>query len=143
MFNPFRRWWLASALKDTINSNGLAILQPGVYDYTIGKHKGKYEALVQAGPSTVGRIDPVEEASNLKFKTYSPSKKESGSSGINIHKAGADTPSIDSWSAGCQILKKSGDFTDLLQTLKSAGQNNFKYALINSSDLAKKESPLA
>jgi len=143
MFNPFRRWWIASALKDTISSNGLAILQPGVYDYTIGKHKGKYEALVQSGSSTVGRIDPVEEASNLKFKTYSPSKKESGSFGINIHKAGADTPSIDSWSAGCQVLKRSGDFTDLLQTLKSAGQNNFKYALINSSDLAKKESPLA
>ena len=138
MFNPFRRWWLSSALKDTINSNGLAIAQPGVYDYTIGSHRGKYQALVQKGTISVGRIDPVEEASNLKFKTYSPSKKENGSFGINIHKAGADTPSVDSWSAGCQVLKKAGDFSDLMQTLKSAGQNNFKYALINSSDLSKK-----
>ena len=143
MFNPFRRWWLASALKDTINSAGLGILQPGVYDYTIGRYRGKYEALVQRGTTTLGRIDPVEEASNLKFKTYSPSKKETGSFGIDIHKAGADTPSVDSWSAGCQVLKKSGDFSDLMQTLKSAGQNNFKYALINSSDLSKKGSPLA
>ena len=91
----------------------------------------------------MGRIDPVEEASDLKFKTYSPSKKENGQFGINIHKAGADTPSIDSWSAGCQVLKKSGDFNDLMQTVKSSRQNKFKYALINSSDLAKKQSPLA
>ena len=143
MFNPFRRWWLSSSLSDTINLSGLAILQPGVYDYSVGKHKGKYEALVQSGSSSLGRIDPVEEASNLKFQTYSPSKKENGQFGINIHKAGADTPSVDSWSAGCQVLKKSGDFNELMQTVKSSGQNKFKYALINSSDLAKKESPLA
>jgi len=143
MFNPFRRWWLSSSLSDTINFSGLAILQPGVYDYSVGKHKGKYEALVQSGTSSVGRIDPVEEASNLKFQTYSPSKKENGQFGINIHKAGADTPSVDSWSAGCQVLKKSGDFNDLMQTVKSSGQNKFQYALINSSDLAKKQSPLA
>ena len=143
MFNPFRRWWLSSSLKDTINLSGLAILQPGVYDYSVGKHRGKYEALIQSGTSSVGRIDPVEEASNLKFQTYSPSKKENGQFGINIHKAGADTPSVDSWSAGCQVLKKSGDFNELMQTVKSSGQNKFKYALINSSDLAKKESPLA
>ena len=143
MFNPFRRWWLSSSLKDTINLSGLAILQPGVYDYSVGKHRGKYEALIQSGTSSVGRIDPVEEASNLKFQTYSPSKKENGQFGINIHKAGADTPSVDSYSAGCQVLKKSGDFNELMQTVKSSGQNKFKYALINSSDLAKKESPLA
>ena len=143
MFNPFRRWWLSSSLSDTINLSGLAILQPGVYDYSVGKHKGKYEALVQSGSSSLGRIDPVEEAGDLKFKTYSPSKKENGSFGINIHKAGADTPSVDSWSAGCQVLKKSGDFNDLMKTVKSSGQNKFKYALINSSDLVKKESPLA
>ena len=143
MFNPFRRWWLSSSLSDTINLSGLAILQPGVYDYSVGKHKGKYEALVQSGSSSLGRIDPVEEAGDLKFKTYSPSKKENGSFGINIHKAGADTPSVDSWSAGCQVLKKSGDFNDMMKTVKSSGQNKFKYALINSSDLAKKESPLA
>ena len=143
MFNPFRRWWLSSSLSDTINLSGLAILQPGVYDYSVGKHKGKYEALVQSGSSSLGRIDPVEEAGDLKFKTYSPSKKENGSFGINIHKAGADTPSVDSWSAGCQVLKKSGDFNDMMKTVKSSGQNKFKYALINSSDLVKKESPLA
>jgi hypothetical protein len=143
MFNPFRRWWLSSALSDTVNFSGLAILQPGVYDYSVGNHKGKYEALVQSGSASVGRIDPVEEASKLKFETYSPSKKENGTSGINIHKAGADTRSVDSWSAGCQVLKKSGDFNDLMQTVKSSGQNKFKYALINSSDLAKKGSPLA
>lgn len=138
MFNPFRRWWLASALKNTINLSGLAILQPGIYDYTVGNHRGKYQALVPSGKSTVGRIDPVEEASALNFKTFVPAKKETGSYGINIHKAGADTPSVDSHSAGCQVLKKSGDFTDLMRQVKSSGQNNFKYALVNSSDFSKK-----
>jgi hypothetical protein len=137
MYLPFRNWWSASALSDTINLNGLAILQPGVYDYTIGSHRGKYQALVQ-GKAKVGRIKPVQNAEDLKFTTFTPSDTEEGSFGLNIHKAEKDTPSIDSWSAGCQVLKKSDDFDELMEKVRNSGQTVFKYALINSSDLGKK-----
>jgi hypothetical protein len=138
MYLPFRNWWMASALSDTINPNGLAILQPGVYDYKIGSYRGKYQALVQ-GKAKVGRIKPVQKAEDLKFTTFTPPDTEEGSFGLDIHKAEKDTPSIDSWSAGCQVLKKSDDFDELMGKAKNSGQTVFKYALINASDLGKKD----
>lgn len=136
LYLPFRNWWMASALKETINPDGLAILQPGVYSYKIGSHQGKYQALLQE-KGKVGRIQPVERPEDLKFSTFTPPKTEEGNFGLNIHKAGKDTPSIDSWSAGCQVLKQSDDFDDLMGKVRNSGQSAFKYALINSSDLEK------
>jgi len=138
MYLPFRNWWMASALSDTINLKGLGILQPGVYEYTIGSHRGKYPALVP-GKIKVGRIKPVQKAEDLKFTTFTPTDIEEGNFGMNIHKAEKDTSSIDSWSAGCQVLKKSDDFDEIMEKAKNSGQSSFKYALINSSDLGKKD----
>jgi len=141
---PFRNWWMASALRDTINPNGVAILQPGVYDYKIGNHRG-YTALVPSSKVLVGRIDPILEPQNLKFSTFSPSKKETGG-GINIHKAlDGDTPSIDSWSAGCQAFKNGEDFSDFISTIQkeASDQKIYKYALINSSDLGRRGADIA
>lgn len=140
-YTPFRNWWMASALRDTINPDGVAILQPGVYEYQVGNHRG-YKALVQASNSTVGRIEPVLEPSDLKFKTLQPSKKQTGSYGLNIHKALAgDTPSIDSWSAGCQVFKNGKDFGEFMDLISGkASQPKYSYALINSSDFGRKES---
>lgn len=138
LYMPFRNWWMSSALKDTINPNGLGILQPGVYDYSLGTHKGKYQALIQ-GKAKAGRIKPVENAGDLKFTTFTPPNVEEGNFGMNIHKAGKNTPSIDSWSAGCQVLKDSDDFDEMMGKVKNSGQTQFKYALINSSDLGKED----
>ena len=141
---PFRNWWMASALQDTINPNGVAILQPGLYDYKIGNHNG-YTALVQSSKNTVGRMEPILEPQNLKFQTLQPSKKETGSFGINIHKAlDGDTPTIDSWSAGCQVFKNGGDFKNFMSTLQkeASGQGTYQYALIDSSNLGRKKSDL-
>jgi hypothetical protein len=136
MYLPFRNWWMASALKETINPEGTAILQPGVYKYKIGNHKG-YKALVQDSSVKLGRIDPVLEPSKIKFQTFSPSKKESGRFGINIHKASSgNTPRIDSWSAGCQVFKNGRDYEEFMDLLsKRSKQSSYTYALINSSDL--------
>ena len=136
LYMPFRNWWMASALKDIINPSGLGILQPGVYDYRIGSYRGKYQALIQ-GKSKAGRLKPVEKPEDLKFTTFTPSNIQEGNFGMEIHKAGKDTPSIDSWSAGCQVLKQSDDFDDMMEKVRNSGQTVFKYALINSSDLEK------
>ena len=134
LYSPFRNWWTASALKNTINPSGVAILQPGVYDYKLGSHRGKYPAL-QAGETLTGRIKPVENIKNLKFQTFTPPEIQDGNFGLNIHKAGKDSPSIDSHSAGCQVLKRSDDFDEMMEKVRNSGQTSFKYALINSSDL--------
>ena len=141
---PYRNWWLASALKDTINPNGLAILQSGVYDYKIGSHRG-YTALNPSTPSNVGRIQPILDPKNLRFETYEPSKKETGNFGINIHKAlEGETPTVDSWSAGCQVFKNGNDFKEFMSILQGrARQDTFQYALISSSDLGKKAPRIA
>jgi hypothetical protein len=136
LYMPFRNWWMSSALKDTINPNGLGILQPGVYDYTIGSHRGKYQALIQ-GKSKAGRLKPVEKPEDLRFPTFTPSNVQEGNFAMNIHKAGKDTSSIDSWSAGCQVFKSSDDFDKMMEKARNSGQTSFKYALINSSDLEK------
>jgi hypothetical protein len=136
LYMPFRNWWMSSALKDTINPNGLGILQNGVYDYSLGSHRGKYQALIQQ-KGKAGRIKPVETAEDLKFPTFTPPDVQEGAFGMNIHKAGKNTPSIDSWSAGCQVFKDSDDFEDMMGKVKNSGQNTVKYALINSSDLEK------
>jgi hypothetical protein len=141
---PFRNWWMASALQNTINPNGVAILQPGVYNYQIGNHNG-YTALVPVSNVLVGRMDPIIEPKNLKFSTLNPSKKENGG-GINIHKAlDGDTPSIDSWSAGCQVFKNGKDFSDFISTIQkeASDQKTYKYALINSSDLGRRGADVA
>lgn len=136
MFIPYRNWWTASSLKVTINPSGVAILQPGVYDYKIGSHLGKYSAL-QAGKTLIGRIKPVGDIKDLKFQTFSPGGIEDGNFGLNIHKAGKDSRSVDSHSAGCQVLKRSDDFDEMMEKVRNSGQTVFKYALINSSDLGK------
>ncbi len=141
---PFRNWWIASALKDTINPDGVAILQPGVYEYTIGDHKG-YTALVQSGKNTIGRIEPVLEPEKLRLNSFSPSKKQTGSYGINIHKASSgDTPTIDAWSAGCQVFKNGGDFNEFIRILqREARQKTYDYALINVSAVDSRRSNLS
>jgi len=136
LYMPFRNWWMSSALKNTINPNGLGILQNGVYDYTLGSYKGKYQALIQQ-KGKAGRLKPVENAEDLKFSTFTPPEVQTGNFGMDIHKAGKNTPAIDSWSAGCQVFKDSDDFEDMMGKVKDSGQNTIKYALINSSDLEK------
>lgn len=48
LVKPFRNYYVATGSKDVVNPKGLAIVQPGVYKFKIGKHRGQYEALVQA-----------------------------------------------------------------------------------------------
>ncbi len=66
---------------------GMAVLQPGVWQYKIGLHKGLYRALRQAGPVMVKRDGE-------------PAYLDRGWFGINIHKGGRNTTS----SLGCQTL---------------------------------------
>lgn len=137
MVNKFRNWFVATGAKNTVNPKGVAILQPGVYDYKIGKHKGQYEALIQGGPVEVERYDPVDDPKKANFATFSPGKKEKGQFGINIHRGNRSgvTATVDSHSAGCIVLKDSADLRKLLSLLKEAGQSDVKFALVELDEV--------
>lgn len=135
MYTPFRNWWISAGLQNTLNPNGVAILQPGVYDYKVGSYKGKYDALIQNGKVKIGRIPPSDTLKGTSFKTYSPSPIEQVDEGIDIIKAETNTPSIDSFSAGSQVFKKSEDFKEMMDRISDGGQDRVKYALIDYSAL--------
>lgn len=124
-----------ASLTNPVNPKGCAILVPNQYRgaFTFGRHKNKYEALVQCKPLPVSR--DYNKDNVLDYN----SKCESGMFGINIHKAGVNSKLVDNWSAGCQVFKTWSDF-DTFMTLchlqEQCGKGNkFTYTLIDEKDL--------
>lgn len=116
---------------------GTAILAQGQNRnaYSIGLHRGKYEALVQVKPVTV--IRDYDRDAILDFKNGS---KETGNFGINIHRAEStgSTKLIDQYSAGCQVFKDADDFYAFMQLCKLHAKlhgNQFSYTLIDFRSL--------
>lgn len=103
------------------STKGMATLNLGIWDYKIGKHKGKGPACVQAGPVTVTRdgIDGDYE--------------ETGWFGINHHWGGKGTSSL-----GCQTAppKQWDSYIDpLVAELKRYEQKTFEYCLIDEDEM--------
>lgn len=121
-----------------MNPKGSAILVPGQYRgcWKIGKHKGKYDALVQCKPIKVYR-------DNIRNQVYdlSPEKIDEGLFGINIHKS-SDYRSpkyVDQFSAGCQVFQNVGDFNKFIALCKKQRDNfgnSFTYTLLNERELS-------
>jgi hypothetical protein len=112
---------------------GTAILAQNQYlnCYAIGKHRGKYDALVQAAPVTV--IRDYDRDAVLDFNNGT---RETGVFGINIHRAESSgtTKIIDKYSAGCQVFQNASDFDAFMALCfehKSRYGNNFTYTLID------------
>ena len=131
--------------ENPMNVDGTAILKPGQYkgSHKIGKHRGKYTALVQSKSVTVYR-------DNDKNKTLNTAgaKEKTGLFGINIHRANASTAStnVDKWSAGCQVFQDPDHFDffiTLCQRQQKSYGNSFSYTLLEEKDFssAQKKSP--
>ena len=124
-------FWLDNPMKVA----GAAILVPGQYrgSHQIGKHRGKYDALVQRKPVRVYR-----DANKDEILDMDPSTEEEGLFGINIHKAGTDSTQVNKWSAGCQVFSHSADFDEFMSicyAAKSKWGNSFTYTLIDAPEL--------
>jgi hypothetical protein len=120
---------------DPMNPKGCAILVPGQYRsvYALGMHKG-YKALVQKKNMKVYRDGSKDR--KLDFDTASI--EEGSGFGINIHKAGKDSDSVNNWSAGCQVFKKESDFDGFIEICEKSAQkygNSFTYTLITSEEI--------
>jgi len=112
------------SLLKPINTKGSAILKPGQYQYKKGKHKGQYDALVQAGPVTVYR-------DNNRDLVYNSVNEESGFFGINIHKASLYTKFVGPDSYGCQVIKEGFDnFMSIINSSLNYRENRFTYSLV-------------
>jgi len=115
-----------------INKKGCGILKEGQYSgYSLRLHQGKYLAFCQ----TYGNVTVYRD--NDKDNEYDFINEESGSFGVNIHKAGKDSTYVDSYSAACQVFKKEIDFNEFLEIVKrykSTKGNRYNYTLINTND---------
>ena len=126
-------------LQNPINHKGCAILAPGQYlgSHRIGRHQGKYKALVQVKPVIVYRDYNRDGVMN-----FDRVLEDTGLFGINIHRASETniSPAVDKWSAGCQVVQNPIDFLYLLslvdQQQKYIGSDVVSYTLIVESDLA-------
>ncbi|HEY5746646.1 MAG TPA: hypothetical protein VIU12_11255 [Chryseolinea sp.] len=126
-----------SYLTQPENKFGTAILKEGQYKHShrLGKHKGKYEALVQANPVTV-----IRDFNRDKRLDFASGKEQTGIFGINIHRSTPNGESIfvNKWSAGCQVFARSEEYNDFIKLCKLAiGEwgNKFTYTLMRRQDL--------
>jgi len=132
-------------LKNMMNSKGTAIVKEGQYigSHGIGMHRGKYLALTQKRPLTV-----IRDYNRDTVLDFMNGKEETGIFGINIHHASAwgTTPTVDKYSAGCQVFANINDFNlfmQLAQRHKQLYGNDFTYTLVDERALARQQKKTA
>lgn len=121
-----------------MNLKGTAILAPGQYRgcYKVGKHQGKYDALVQQKAVKVYRDNNRDKVYNLK-----PECEDKGIFGINIHRSNewVESKYINKYSAGCQVFANPNEFDSFMRLCKLQNQyypsNSFTYTLLDESEL--------
>lgn len=121
-----------------LNPKGTSILAPGQYRgcYGIGKHRGKYDALVQKKAVKVYR----DNNKNRKYD-FIPDKEDIGIFGINIHRSNEfkETEYVNKYSAGCQVFANPDEFNSFMRLCKLQNENfsgnSFTYTLLDESDL--------
>lgn len=118
------------------NVAGTAILKEGYHPkiWKIGKHQGKYHALVQASPVTVWRDNNKDSVLDLGVS------EQTGHFGINLHRAGEFNTSnlVDKWSAGCQVMASPSQFSEFMRLADEHELrygNSFDYTLLRDTDV--------
>lgn len=131
--DPGKYW-----LQHPMNEKGTAVLKEGQYEdaYMLGLHRGKYRALIQRKPVTVFRDTDRDSTAETT------SVEDTGMFGINIHRALERTtaPSVDKFSAGCQVFQSPADFTlviGLCDWHRRLYGNVFTYTLLSEKDCSR------
>lgn len=124
-------------LNKPMTKDGTAILASGQYPnvWSTGLHQGKYTALCQRSEFIVYRDNNKDNKLD-----FNESAKQHGMFGINLHKAGKDSLSVDNWSAGCQVVKRQRDFESIMSLVEESKKHypdKFTYTLITERDIDK------
>lgn len=129
--DPGTHWRL-----NPMNDLGVAVLPRGQHRglFKLGKHQGKYDALVQRREVAVLRDNNLDDVINFDGVL------DTGWHGINLHRAVEVGVSevVGQWSAGCQVVASSLDFDLLLSVCKKAASiwgNAFTYTLLDERDV--------
>jgi hypothetical protein len=98
--------------------------------YSLGLHKGKYEALVQRN----GEVNVWRDRNHDNIHDYG-GDVERGYFGINIHRASIRGSSVvGAYSAGCTVLNNVDQYDELIylckQQVKTNGWDKFTYTLL-------------
>ena len=116
---------------------GTAILKAGFIKsaWKLGLHKGEKRALVQAAPVTVWR--DADRDAEIDIGAEGPQSQQTGTFGINIHRAGKASEVVDKWSAGCIVAQEEAAFLDLialcdLQVLTHPSWQTFSLLLLEA-----------
>ena len=146
-----------------LSIRGTAAVLPGQYRgmWCVGKHKGKYTALVQKSPCTVVRdnnrdtildcdIPPysklvTENVGGILVSTYldihnaEVFKTETGIFGINCHRSGKGvTEYVKRYSAGCIVFADNdafdNEFIPICKDAASIFGNSFTFTLLDEKD---------
>lgn len=141
------RWWAITTdpgtywLEHPMNRLGTAaVVADRQYRscWRLGKHRGKYLALVQRGCGDIA----VHRDDNLDAKVdYREANIQVGNFGINCHRSttrtGSGSELVNRWSAGCQVFQRPGTdgfagFMRICQKQHSErGWSRFTYTLLN------------
>jgi hypothetical protein len=120
-----------------LNVNGTAVLIPGQHNamWQLGRHQGKYTALVQRGKATVYRDGNKNEDLDITDVV-----KDTGYFGINAHRASEKglAKQVGKFSAGCQVIQHPIEFEILINLCKLAMEqygNSFTYTLLTEQQL--------
>jgi len=126
-----------SWLQSPENKHGTAILKEGQYrsSHRLGKHRGKYDALVQKEPVTV-----IRDFNRDRKPDFTSGREQTGIFGINIHRASEYQESlfVNKWSAGCQVFARPDEYAEFMRLCKLAVAewgNSFTYTLMRFDQL--------
>ena len=125
-------------LNNPSNPHGTAILKEDQYRgaWKLGKHQGKYDALVQRKEVTVIRDGNKDGVLDLDSGYV-----DVGFFGINHHRANAKNESVqvDKWSAGCQVTADPHLYDIFIQLCKESAEvwgEGLTYTLLNVEDFS-------
>ena len=125
-------------LNNPSNPHGTAILKEDQYRgaWKLGKHQGKYDALVQRKEVTV--IRDWNKDGHLDIDS---GYEDTGFFGINHHRANAKNESVqvDKWSAGCQVTADPHLYDIFMQLCKESEEiwgEGISYTLLNIEDFS-------
>lgn len=118
-------------LENPMRREGAAILKAGQYRSTwkLDLHRGQYEALCQRG----GRVKVYRDANRDEIHDLDDNSVMDGWFGVNIHKAGSNSTSVDKWSAGCQVIANEAEweiFMAIIRKSVSLYGDTFSYTLL-------------
>jgi hypothetical protein len=123
--------------KNPMNPKGCAYLPAGQYKslFKFGKHRGRYDALIQKSPVAVYR----DNNKNDKFDDLSLAKPEM--IGLNLHHSGNYEDflkDVNKYSATCQVFLRKYEqefFMDMIKRSINIWGDGFTYTLFEEKNL--------